>query len=662
MIAAESCPLVDGWFGPCEQADVLMANVEPIGNGSPGASEQRSRFAARHIGDPAAPVRLFASWLLANHPKTVVNYYGVPDLAALVDALEREDHAEVLAFQLRAMANSDELRDERAAELGERIQAVATRALGHPLASPRLAAIELLLQSDLRARPGSLEAVWRAAGLDADADVRASACRGLGAFGDVRVGAWLLEQTAASDPDHATACIEAAVELAGLAPTWASASLLDAVAAVAVPSPRTLRLLARVSGLPRERVIATLLDELLDATADPRVRDSAAFALAGMSAGAEARTKLGGRALDEHGERLLSRVELLAARSLGPDDLALALVHGDLDGHGKIPKGLGAIATQYAWNFIPPDQDVGAAWDTFLDAYFVVLTPRDNFDQQQVRPEVHDSRAFMLPPHLITLVADAASSGRKLPKLAYPAIDDDKAWSKLSSPLRRFNELADGYTNSWGFMSDAAGTRRPMPARANLIDLATGYQALRAAAPAGAEAVIAKGIAAVLESDRAFFGPRRRDVALSATTRETFAWCWQGFAQPCEELGDPSLVDRIELALLSARLLDGDIGIRVYDISRRERRDELVELLRTLAPLAATHRSRIFVELTGPFVYAGLRDDPSPWLGLLDDALTAAGVDRGWLRFVVTGPRKDPQRARRLERFDRRDVWLTEGD
>lgn len=656
MIAAEACPLVDAWFAPCEPADALLAALEPIGNGSPGASERDSRFAANHINDPAAPARLFASWLLANHPKIVVNYSGEPDLATLVAALEQEDHAEVLAFQLRLLASRGEL----ASDLAERTQAVATHALGHPLASPRLAAIELLVHPDVRAKPGSLDAVWRAAGLDADADVRASACRSLGAFGNARVEAWLLEQVSAPDSAHAAACLEGAVELAALAPTSASERLLDAIAAVAAPTPRTLRLLARVSGLPRERVITTLLDQLLEAVADSRVRDSAAFALVGIGAGAQVRTKLAGRTPDVYAERLLDRVELLATGSLGPDDLALALVHGKLA--GRMSNGLGAIATASTWNFIGSDEDAGAAWDALSDAYFVVLTPRDDFDQQQVRPEVHDSRAFMLPPHLITMVADAASSGRKLPKLAYPAIDDDEAWSRMFSPTRLFDELADGYTIGWGFMSEATQTRRPMPARANLIDLATSYQALRAAAPAGAEAVITAGVAAVIESDRAFFGPRRRHVALSATTRETFAWCWQDFAQPCEELGDPSLVDRIERSILGARLADGDIGIRVYDIARRERREELVELLRVLTPLAAIHRSRIFVELTGPFVYAGLRGDPSPWLGLLDDALAAAGVDRGWLRFVVTGPRKDPQRPRRLERLDRREVWLTEGD
>jgi hypothetical protein len=658
MRLAESCLLAHGWFARCAEAERMLGEYDLLGNGSPGASDRPSQLGATHINDPFPAVRLFASWLLANHPREVHEIRaGDPDRERLAMALEREDESNVLAFQLHAFATDDELPPV----IGDRVNAVAKRALGHQDATVRTKAIDVLAHADVRSHAGLVEPVLRAAALDSDANVRAHACRRLGVFGDARVEAWLLQRTASLDDAVAIACLEGALELAvhgpGVSPQT-GAALLDriAIAAPGHPSARTLRWLARAatrdgaaSAFPRARVVAVLTAERDDTSNDPRTREAAAFALSVVDAGqAEA----------------------------APAELALLVVDAALDGPSG-PANLVAYIDEHA--FVPLGADIGALWDAAADAHALVITPRSDLDEQQVDFDEAHARTMLLPPSLVTLVAHAAATGAALPEIAFPPAEDDAAWAKLGATLNAFDRIADGYTTEWGQMKEVQWptatddnqhrARRVLAQRENLRELADHYEALRSLAPRGSEAVIAEGVARILAGDRGFFGTRRRAMALRATALQTFPPCSIHFTQPCG-LPDGVLVTEIAYRILVARAKDGDIAIRKFDVSRKSVRSMLVTLLQKVAPVGATETSRVWVEVTGPFVYAGRHGDPTLWLDTLARELGDAGVDTRRIRLLVLDERAKQGRPNRigpttlrriLERFELHDMWYAPG-
>jgi hypothetical protein len=665
LIAVERCALLDGWFAPCLEAERLLVTLEPAGNGSPGPSVRHSQLGATHVDDPAAPVRLAASFLLANHSATVENQVaGPPNWARLIEALEAESDADVLALQLRSLALAEGLEPR----LAERVATVGQRALGHESLAVRKAAIEALTHPDVRRRPGLLEALLRSAALDPDDWVRARACARLGVFAYGGVEAWLLEQSVKIEHVIAAACLEGALELAVRGPVASSATgaaLLERVAAAGpdLTHARMLRLLARAATreggeatFDRQALVAAFANELGDASNDLRVREAAAFAAMTIGAGQELRWALVAQkntSLDPFAEHLLARCELLGSFKPASDE-GLHIATTEL---GRSTPALVGWADPGTW-MRSEHEDAGAQWDAAADAHFVLLTPRSGIDDQPINLDYLHVRTLLFPPSLITLVGNVPAPGTKLPDIRFPALEDDQAWASLGDTIGAFNQLAEGAAINWGFMSEAKSTTPTgLAQRENLIELAAHYQALRAAAAQGREAVINTGVERILASDIGFFGDRRPAVALVATTRQSFGWCWHDWTQPCEKLSVPQLPETISRRILAGRLEQGDVGIRIYDIARRNVRAELVDLLRELAPRSAGGHTRIWVELTGTFVHAQRRANPTLWLEPLLSELELAGVDVQRIRPFVHLPQREHVPASVSERLDQLSVW-----
>lgn len=318
--------------------------------------------------------------------------------------------------------------------------------------------------------------------------------------------------------------------------------------------------------------------------------------------------------------------------------------YGDLfhEANNKVMRGEQAEDGAYE----DEDAVIVARWRRYAEGTRGVFVLRDSLFSQQDHPYRQDGFWPMLPPNWVTAATARAAAKQKIEGPATYPIEDDAAWKGKSieqvfgvfphSPSLHEQATADLEAIEDGAERDAA-TLRARRARAVLHHLARDVDAMRAAAPFGAEAVARAGAARIAFGDRAYFGEQtRREKIIPIFVEHPDAWEVEegkGMHPPGAEVSD-ALVAMVTREVYRARLKDGALAIERYDISSKKDRARAIALLEALIPPNDTETSgKVWLWITGDLIEGKKLEgeDPLAHMPSFLEELEGAKIDRARL-------------------------------
>lgn len=313
--------------------------------------------------------------------------------------------------------------------------------------------------------------------------------------------------------------------------------------------------------------------------------------------------------------------------------------------------------------------EVAQRWRRYAAGTRGVFVLRDSLFSQQDHPYRQAPVAALLPPSWVAVAADLTGCGELIEGPLDAPVTDEEAWQgrSLEEVFGSFppsSSLHEHATARWARAARPEAARRmAYNARRTLRALAADVDAMRAATAWGAQAVIDAGAARIAASDRRYFGPKvRREHIIPIFVENPDAKErreGKGSAPGDREL-DEALVRRVTHTIYRRRLIDGDLAVERYDLSRPAQRARAVALLEALLPPeeAGPGQARVWLWVTGRLdPERKLRGEgPLRYLPELRREIEAADIDTSRLELfgkpTVVIPTRGPAAERRaaLER------------
>ena len=236
---------------------------------------------------------------------------------------------------------------------------------------------------------------------------------------------------------------------------------------------------------------------------------------------------------------------------------------------------------------------IAARWRRYASGVRGVFVLRDSLFSQQDHPYNQVSFAPMLPPNWVTVAAALASQKQEIVSPLAHDPGDEARWrgADAATVFGSFPvspSLHEQATRDWSTQPDPELAKaRALNARRVLGLLAADVEAMRRAAPFGAEAVAEAGAARLAASDRVYFGEevRAEKIIPIFVEHPNAKELDEGKGMvPDGQVIDAELARMVTRVVYRARLRDGDLAIERYDLSSTEDRARAIALLEQLIP------------------------------------------------------------------------------
>jgi hypothetical protein len=264
---------------------------------------------------------------------------------------------------------------------------------------------------------------------------------------------------------------------------------------------------------------------------------------------------------------------------------------------------------------------------------------RDALFSQPDHPIEHRACALLLPANWVTAAAADTLAGVPLRAPSPPPVDEDAAWASLPSAEALFGSFPPServYRTATRPRTDTPEERAEIDnARHNAHALTAEAARLIAASNQGARpsermrAVAAAGAERIAASDRAYFTPalrRERVIVLGVEHPNAHELRDEGKGIAIWGREVPAeVLTAVRDAVYRRRLLDGDVGIERYDLTRPDDRRRTLEVLAALVP-PGSRGHRVYLWVGGP---------PAEGSEQVQDA---SGALPGFLRELAAAP------------------------
>jgi len=259
----------------------------------------------------------------------------------------------------------------------------------------------------------------------------------------------------------------------------------------------------------------------------------------------------------------------------------------------------------------------------------------------------------------VSVAVASTMRGIPLQPPATPPIDDDVAWTELSSAQARFGSFPPSerlFLESRRSLLEAelepGAHARTRNARVSIHALAGPAIAMASAQTQGPLAVAEAGAAWICASDRSYFGVelRRQTIPIfvenpnehEARDEGKGMGVW-GMTLPAEAVAMAREV------IYARRLLDGPLGVERYDLRREAERLRAIALLETLVPEGSSGH-RVWLWVNGGSDGHGKGERATPYLEDFSHELDAADIETARV-VLLSKPSLRPKTKAQLDAF-----------